>query len=75
MLFMLSFVFILIIAFEAPGLVRKKMWRELAAFSVLMLIGMVYSYGLVLDLPLPNPTDYIMAIFKPVSQYLEKILS
>ncbi|MFZ5649786.1 MAG: hypothetical protein ACOY4I_02880 [Bacillota bacterium] len=75
MLLLLSFIFIAIIAIEAPGLVKKRMWRELAAFSVLLLIGMVYSYGQVLDLPLPNPTDYIMAIFKPVSQYLEKILS
>lgn len=75
MLLLLSFIFIAIIAIETPGLVRKRMWRELAAFSVLLLIGMVYSYGQMLDLPLPNPTDYIMAVFKPVSEYLEKALS
>lgn len=75
MLFLLSFIFIAIIVIETPGLVKKRMWRELAAFSVLLVIGMVYSYGQMLDLPLPNPTDYIMAIFKPVSQYFEKILS
>lgn len=75
MLFLASLIFIAIIAFEAPGLIKKKMWRELAAFGVLMLIGMFYSYGQILDLPLPNPTKGIMAIFKPVSQYLEKLLS
>ncbi len=75
MIFLLSLIFIGIIAFEAPGLVRKKLWRELAAFLGLLIIGMVYSYGQVLDLPLPNPTDLIVFIFKPVSQYLEKILS
>lgn len=75
MIFLLGLIFIGIIAVEAPGLIKKRMWRELAAFLGLLIIGMIYSYGQVLDLPLPNPTDLIMAIFKPVSQYLEKILS
>ncbi len=75
MLIILSLLFIAIIALEAPRLARQKMWRELAAFGVLLIIGMIYSYGQVLGLPLPNPTDWIMAIFKPVSLYLEKILS
>lgn len=71
----LSLIFLGIIAYEAPGLIRKKMWKELAAFSVLMLLGMIYSYGQVLNLPLPNPTAGIEAVFKPVSQYLDKVLS
>ncbi|MCL6610798.1 MAG: hypothetical protein K6T66_04565 [Peptococcaceae bacterium] len=71
----LIIIFIAIIAIEAPGLIRKKMWRELAAFGVLLIIGMIYSFGQVLDLPLPNPTEGIMAVFEPVSRYLEKLLS
>lgn len=74
-IFFLSIIFASIIAYEAPGLVKKKLWRELAAFSVLLLIGMAYSYGIVLDLALPNPTKAIEALFSPVSQYLEKIMS
>lgn len=75
MVYLLTLIFLGIIAFEAPGLIKKKMWRELAAFSVLLIIGMIYSYGQVLNLPLPNPTKGIEAVFKPVSQYLEKALS
>ncbi|MCL4441270.1 MAG: hypothetical protein M1609_11995 [Firmicutes bacterium] len=75
MIFLLSLVFIAIIAIEAPALVRNKMWRELAAFSVLLLIGMLYSYGQALDIPLPNPTKVIMAVFEPVSRIIEKLLS
>ena len=71
----LSVIFMAIIAFEAPGLIRKKMWRELAAFSVLLLLGMIYSYGQALEIPLPNPTSGIMAIFEPVSLLIEKLLS
>lgn len=72
---LLSIVFIAVIAVETPGMIRGKMWRELAAFSVLLVIGMVYSFGAALDLPVPNPTDAIMTIFQPVSQYLERLLS
>lgn len=75
MIVLLILVFAVIIAFEVPGLVKKKMWRELAAFSVLLLIGMVLSFGQALKLPLPNPTRGIEAVFRPVSQYLEKLLT
>jgi len=50
------------------------MWRELIAFSVLLLIGMFYSYGQVLALSLPNPATVLDFLFQPVSQYLDKIL-
>ncbi len=75
MIALLALVFIAIIAFDVPGLVRKKMWRELAAFSVLLLIGMVLGFGLVLELPLPNPTKGIEAVFRPAGRYIESLLS
>ncbi len=75
MVILLSLIFIGIIALEAPGLVKKRMWRELAVFTVLLIIGMVYSFGQALDLPLPNPTKVVEAIFRPVGKYMEKLLS
>ena len=75
MLILLSLIFIGIIAYEVPMLIKKKMWRELAAFSVLLIIGMFYSYGQALELPLPNPTKALYAVTKPFSDYIEKILS
>ncbi|TEB16468.1 hypothetical protein Psfp_01296 [Pelotomaculum sp. FP] len=75
MIVLLVLVFIAIIAFEAPGLVKKKMWRELVAFSVLLLIGMVLSFGQALKLPVPNPTKGIDAVFKPVTQFIESMLT
>lgn len=75
MILLLILVFAVIIAFEVPGLVRKKMWRELTAFSVLLLMGMILSFGQALKLPLPNPTRGIEAVFRPISQYLEKMLT
>ncbi|MCD5407089.1 MAG: hypothetical protein LRZ99_05305 [Desulfotomaculum sp.] len=67
-------LFAVIIAYEAPGLIKKKRWWDLAAFSVLMLLGSTLSFGLALDLPLPNPLIVVEAIFAPVTQYLDRLL-
>lgn len=55
-------------------MVRKKLWRQLAAFSVLLLPAIVYSYGMVLDADLPNPSRLIEAMIKPLAQQLEQLL-
>lgn len=68
---MLIVLFAGIVLFEAPGLVKKKMWRELAAFSVYLSIGMALSIPQVLGVKLPNPTRAIEAIFKPVAELLK----
>lgn len=67
-------VFGAIIALEVPGLVRKRMWGELAAFAVLLAVGMVFSVAQVLNLPLPNPTRFIDALFEPVAGVINRIL-
>lgn len=73
-LILLGLVFVLIIAAQVPPLVKKKMWRELAAFSVLLLVGMIYSFGLALDLPLPNPARAVEAVFGPLTRLMQKML-
>lgn len=64
MVFLLIIFFIVIILFEAPNLVKKKMWRELMAFSVYLLIGMALSIPLSLGVKLANPTKAIEALFR-----------
>lgn len=75
MVILIVLVIAVIIAFEAPGLFRRKMWRELATFGVLMFIGAVLSLGRALKLPVPNPTRGIEAIFGPVTRYIENLLT
>lgn len=72
---LLVVIFIIIVAFEVPGMIKKKMWRELIAFSLLLLIGMALSFGQALKLPLPNPTRGIEAVFGPVSRFIDKLLT
>jgi hypothetical protein len=69
--FLLSGFFLFVILIEVPVLARKKMWRELAAFSVYLLLGMTLSFPQVLGAKIPNPTRIIEAVFKPVAELLK----
>ena len=71
MVLVLILVFLVIIALEVPGLVRKKMWRELVAFSILLVIGMVFSFGQALGYEMPNPNKGIEYMFKSVGQIIK----
>lgn len=60
-----------IILLEVPGLVKKKMWRELGAFLMYLSIGMALSVPQALGVELPNPNKAIEAVFKPIAALLE----
>jgi len=68
---LLTMAFIGIILFEVPGLIKQKMWRELAAFSAYLFIGMAMSIPQVLGIILPNPSKAIEVLIKPVSELLK----
>lgn len=70
----ITLAYIIIILLEVPRLVVQKKWRDLAAFSFLLLPAILYSYGITLDLHLPNPADSIIRIFGPLAMDLEQIL-
>lgn len=75
MILLLTLIFMVIIAMEAPQLLREQKWPDLAAFGGLLLVAMVMSFAAVLDIRLPNPTSGLEAIFQPVAELLEKLLS
>lgn len=58
-----------------PGLVRRRMYRELAAFLGLLAVAAVYSFGLALRWPLPNAARLTEALFRPVNRILERLLT
>ncbi|USK85839.1 hypothetical protein [Peribacillus asahii] len=63
-----------IIAIDVPPLLRKKLKKELWIFSILLLFGTALSIAQVLNIKIPNPMDWITAIYKPLSDMLEKLL-
>jgi len=64
--------FMLIIWLEAPGLVKKKMWRELVAFSVFLAIGIALSIPQLLGIRPFEPNAPIEALFKPMAEWLKE---
>ena len=71
MVYGLIFIFILIIFFEVPSLIRSKLWRELAAFSVLLTIGFVLSFLQVIGVKIPSPNNGIIFLVETVSKMLK----
>ncbi len=58
----LVYAFMLVLVL--PGIVKRKEWRELAAFSVLYVIAFVLSVLYALDIPIPSPMkglDYLIS--------------
>lgn len=59
---------------EAPYLVRKKRFKELGFFIVLLLVGVTACILQALRVPLPNPLDWITIVHKPISDFLFSML-
>jgi len=64
-------IVISIIAIEVPALWRKKLKNELWVFSLLLLFGTVLGIAQALHINIPNPLDWIIAVYKPVSDIVD----
>ncbi|OPY61109.1 MAG: hypothetical protein A4E56_02269 [Pelotomaculum sp. PtaU1.Bin065] len=72
MIVLVLLAFALIIWLEVPGLVRKKMWRELAAFSVFLFIGMALTIPQIYGIRPFDPNEPFKKLFKPLAEFLKK---
>lgn len=59
-------VVIVIIVLEVPMLWRKKWYKELWVFSIILLFGTVLSIAIALRVKLPNLIDWMIVIYNPV---------
>lgn len=66
LVFLLIVAYLAIILFEVPGLIRKKYWRELVAFAVMLLLSFIFSFLYVIGVKIPSPTAVITAIVNAV---------
>lgn len=53
---------LVIILYEAPPLMRKRLWKELALFGILLCLGFSLALLQILGVPLPSLTDGIALI-------------
>ena len=71
---LLTCFFAAVLRIQLPPLIKRKNFREITAYSLMMMIGMVYSYAYLWDIQLPNPTHAIDAVFRPVTKFLDRLL-
>jgi hypothetical protein len=67
-------VAIIIASLEVPALLKQKLKKDLILFLFLLFSATNLTIFRILDLPLLNPTDGLMAIFAPMSHWLEQLL-
>ncbi|MGI6066711.1 MAG: hypothetical protein ACOYI2_09515 [Bacillota bacterium] len=70
-----TILFFLIFWYEGIKLIKEKMWKELAVFVGLMLIGMSLSYAYLLDFPILRPVKVVEALLEPIAGWVKTISS
>ncbi|MGF7049601.1 putative membrane protein [Paenibacillus sp. DS2015] len=65
------FIVAVIIVIDVPPLWRKKLFKELWVFSLLLLFGTVLAITQALHIKVLNPLDLIIAIYKPVANMVD----
>ncbi|HBL35751.1 MAG TPA: hypothetical protein DDZ55_02965 [Firmicutes bacterium] len=70
MIIFVVLVFIFIFIYEAPELVEKEYWRELAVFTLLLLLGLVLSSLLVSGVKLP----YIETVWIELGEGIHRVI-
>ncbi|UUZ86247.1 hypothetical protein LJK88_24260 [Paenibacillus sp. P26] len=65
---------IVIAIIEIPSLLERKLRKELWVFSLLLLMGTALSCAKMLGANLPNPSDWLTVVLKPVSDALFQLL-
>lgn len=60
---------------EIPPLLKKKWYREIVVYLLLLLTGLALSALLALNIAIPTPLNLLIKIYRPVTNFIEQILS
>lgn len=63
-----------IVLYEVPSLIKRKLKKELWAFSILLVFGVFLSIIESLNIDIPNPSDWLTIIYSPFNNLLDSIL-
>lgn len=66
MVFLLIIIFIGIMLFEIPGMVKRGDWRELKVFLGFLIIAFIMSLLYIIGVPIPNPVKGMEYLVKDV---------
>ncbi|MFE5317066.1 hypothetical protein ACFQ88_00020 [Paenibacillus sp. NPDC056579] len=65
---------VLMAVVELPSLLKKNQKKEIVIFWTLLGTGTAISIAMILHVQIPNPADGIMILYRPVSDWIDKIL-
>lgn len=63
-----------IMAIDVPPMVKKKQKKELWVFFIILIPGVIAGILLAFGVHLPNPTDFIAWLFRPVTNWIHYVL-
>lgn len=75
MIIIVSLFFIAIYILYGPSLIKARRKKEAIIFSIILLLSLFYSLGVIYKWPLPNPTKRMEYLFAPLTKILENLLS
>lgn len=61
--------------FEIPPLIKKKWWREIIVFLILLSAGITLAILLSKHITIPSPLDWLEKLYRPVTSFIDGILS
>jgi hypothetical protein len=73
--FFLFLTTIFIVAIGLPPLLKKKTKKGIGLFLALVLMGFGLSVAKSQHIDLPNPSDWIIFLFKPISELVFQSLA
>ncbi|RXZ80746.1 hypothetical protein EBB07_17325 [Paenibacillaceae bacterium] len=72
---MLNFFLLLIVgtmgALQLPGLIRKKWWKEVAMYSILLIAGTVSSFIALKLIEVSSPFEWIAWLYRPINRLFD----
>lgn len=66
MVLLLIIIFIGIILFEVPEMIRNGYWHELKIFSLFLIVAFTISLLYILGIPIPNPVKGMEYVVKDI---------
>lgn len=59
---------------EIPKMLNRKLYKEFAAFCILLATGMTLAILKSLNVKIPNPSDLVAWVYSPLKEVMKSML-
>lgn len=74
MIIIVIILFISLAAIQLKSMRKKKLWKEAIVYSLLMLVGFIYSLSIIYNFKLPTISKITTSIFEPIADKISNNL-